>query len=483
MVRTSWFVVGMVCALVGCSKREGNAAVGAASATAPAIAAASAMSAAAASPAPAASSIAPAEAKPEVKPEAAATVASEAPSSFAGGTKENIEGAVGQGCEARSAQGWLEFLCRKKNGTGGHPVRAILDAENNQEVLADEHGELKLTLPYNGNDTKDVTIEWSDTRYVLRLKGASGKLEWSAGGLELRRACARVQDASKARLSEAQKLAAPAAVTAAEAAKLPRFGVCQQAGFGSYAVGLKSLAADGEGSERKLKASLEVMYVSDTGAQRSAELGSFEFFPGGFTLSPLRVYDYDDDGKDELIVAYELTAAPESEAAPPAVIWSLTDSSIVPYAKSPTFGRGGVAIEQLDFDMRPDLGDYGPYVAMLTASCGAKNCPPRITGPRFFFHSLPDGGFARDDSAAKAALKRACSKKPEPIVVESAGVANVVQTAKNVACASAWGVPGATISTELAGKRGAVCGTNEACPLLAALEKWAGSAPPVTLAQ
>ncbi|HET9934142.1 MAG TPA: hypothetical protein VFQ35_25745, partial [Polyangiaceae bacterium] len=60
--------------------------------------------------------------------------------------KETIENAVGQGCEARSAEGWLEFLCRKKNGTGGRPVRATWPTENpsedagaSQEVLADEH--------------------------------------------------------------------------------------------------------------------------------------------------------------------------------------------------------------------------------------------------------------------------------------------------------------------------------------------------------
>ncbi|MGC4093897.1 MAG: hypothetical protein QM756_39525 [Polyangiaceae bacterium] len=471
MVRTTSFVLGLVFSVAGCSKKEGSAPASAQSATPLAVSSAS----------PLASS-APSAAPPAVAPATAMTASSEAPSSFAGGNKENVDGAVGQGCEARSSQGWLELLCRKKNGTGGHPVKAILDAENNEEVLADEQGELKLTVPFGADASKDVKIEWTDTSYVLHVKGASAKLEWASGGLELRRACAKVQDESKARVSEAQKAPAPNALSAAEAAKLPRFGVCQQAGFGSFAVALKGLSAEGEASERKLRAALSLVFVGADGSRKSGDFGSFEFAPGGLSLLPARVYDYDDDGKDELIVPYEHTPPSDAAAAAaPAAIWSLSDSGIVPYAKSPSIGVGGFAIEQLDFDMRPDLGDFGPFVATLGSNCGAKSCPPRVSGPRFFYHSLPDGGFSRNDAAALGALKRACSKKPEPLLVEAAGSVNVSQTGKNIACALGWGVPAATISAELASKKALLCASSESCPLLATFETWAGAAPPATL--
>ena len=356
------------------------------------------------------------------------------------------------------------------------------DAGANEEVLADEHGELKLKLPYSGDAARAVTIEWSDTRYVLHVNGPTGKLEWAAAGLDLRRACAHVQDESKARVTEAQKAPAPAGLSAAEAAKLPRFGVCQAAGFGSYALGLKSISAEGEGSARKLTASLEVIFVAENGARKSAEFGRFSFAPGGLSFAPLRVYDYDDDGKDELIVPYELSApAATSDDAVPAAIWSLTDASIVPYAKSPSVGQGGLGVEQLDFDMRPDLSDYGPYVALLPSNCGVKSCPARVTGPRFFFHSLADGGFSRDDAAAKAALKRACPKKLEALLVDSAGSLNLAQSAKNIACALAWGSTPSAVNAELAQKRALVCGDAESCPLLSAFEKWAAAAPPALI--
>lgn len=485
MVRTRSFIRGAAFVfVVGCSKKEETSAGAIVSSS---TANASGGSAVVATPGPSASSATVELARTSAPP--APAPASEAPASFASGTKESIENAVGQGCEARSSQGWLEFLCRKKNGTGGHPLRATWpsdDATENggapREVLADEHGELKLKLPYSGDATRDVTIEWSDTRYVLRVRGPSAKLEWASGGLELRRSCAHVQDASKTRIAEAQRSASPGALTAAEASKLPRFGTCQQAGFGSYALGLKAISAEGEGRERKLRAALEVIFVAENGSRRSADFGTFAFAPGGLSVSPLRVYDYDDDGKDELIVPYELTPSPGVEAVVPAAIWSLSDATLIPYANSPSVRQGGFAIEQLDFDMRPDLGDYGPYVAALGSSCGAKACPERVTGPRFFFHSLPDGKFARDDTAAKAALKRACVKKPESVVSESGGSVNVAQTAKNIACARAWGATPTSISAELSQKRAALCGEAESCPLFDEFGKWANAAPPTQIA-
>ena len=48
--------------------------------------------------------------------------------------------------------------------------------------------------------------------------------------------------------------------------------------------------------------------VDVDGARKSASFGSVEVAPGGFEMSALQVYDYDDDGKDELIVPYELKA-------------------------------------------------------------------------------------------------------------------------------------------------------------------------------
>ncbi|HWZ91905.1 MAG TPA: hypothetical protein VNW92_23740, partial [Polyangiaceae bacterium] len=331
--------------------------------------------------------------------------------------------------------------------------------------------------PFHDGESKDVTLEFSDTRYVLHIAGTSAKLEWAAGGLPLRRACAKLGDESKAVLKNAQQGAGPDRVLAAEIAKFPRFGVCQPAGLGSWALALK-VGASGEAAERRLHAEIDVVRVSEHGEVQSASFASFEFAPGGLEVSPLQTYDYDDDGKDELIVSYELTALPAgATAAHPPNIWSFSDSGVAAYAKAPTLDPGGASIEQLEFDMRPDIGSYGPFAAWFGADCGLKQCPTRLTGPRFFFRSLPDGGFAQGDSAAKAALERACPKRPEAIVVPT----NVAQTAKNLVCARVLGVSSQTITLELTEKHAVLCGEATACPLGTTLEAWAKLTPPITL--
>src|SRR6188768_1010242 len=87
---------------------------------------------------------APAAEAPKPEPAAAAPEAPKtlgaAPTSFKGGTKETIAAAVGLGCEATSLDGWLQLLCRKKNGTGGHPVRAVVKGGEPAAPSAQEPG-------------------------------------------------------------------------------------------------------------------------------------------------------------------------------------------------------------------------------------------------------------------------------------------------------------------------------------------------------
>lgn len=387
--------------------------------------------------------------------------------------------------------GWLQFLCRKRNGTGGHPVRATVhgnarsgpigtsgtenepaDASTGDELLANEQGELNVVLPWSGTEQREVEIEWSDTSYSLHLNGPKATLEWSASGVPLRRACQRLQDEGKAVLSAAQKAEGEARLTTTEAAKLRRFGVCQQAGFGSWAIALKAAAGKGEGATRAQHLELDVVRIDREGARLSTSFGSFDVAPGGFELAPLQAYDYDDDGRDELIAPYEIRASAGAAPSYAAPIWSFSDSAITAYAKAPSVG-GGIAIEQLDFDMRPDLSTYGPFVAYLGADCGLKTCPPRVTGPKLFWHATPDGAFTDDDEAARSALKRAsCQSKPANVVVEVGGGVNVAQTAKNLVCARAWGVTAETIGAELVAKHAGLCGEAAACPLQSRFEAW-----------
>ena len=485
----AWLVLGV---LVGCSKSQPTAAPADSSSSQAAALASAPVASAPSSAAPAAASAASAP---------AAATPSNAPASFKGGTKESIGNAVGLGCEATSLDGWLQLLCRKKNGTGGHPVRAAVhgnpasdqhgddgsenavpDASAGDEITANEQGELDIVVPWSGDQKRDVEIEWTDTSYTLHVNGPKASLEWAASGVPHRRACQQLLDESKAVLSAAQKAEGEARLTTSETSKLNRFGTCQPGGLGSWAIALKSASGKGEGAARLHHLELEVVRVDLQGARKSASFGSFDVAPGGLELAALQVYDYDDDGRDELIVPYEIKAAPGAPPTFVAPIWSFSDSAVTAYAKAPTVG-GGIGVEQLDFDMRPDFSTYGSFVAWLGADCGLKACPPRLTGPKLFLHSAPDGSFADSDETVRSALKRAsCQSKPATVVVEAGGSLNAAQTAKNLVCSKAWGVSNEAISAELTSKHAALCGEAATCPLQSTLEAWLKLPLPVELA-
>ncbi len=485
-----WLVLG---AVVACSKSQPAGGSAPASSNPPAGVASS--QAASAPPASAAAATPPAPAP------------SGAPASFKGGTKETIGAAVGLGCEATSLDGWLQLLCRKKNGTGGHPVRAVIhgqaaaaapaaqepgseaadpnapDGPNAAELTPNEQGELTVVVQYSGDEKRDVNIEWTDTSYTLHVTGPKATLEWVASGIPHRRACQQLLDETKAVVAAAQKQDGEARLTTTEASKLPRFGVCQPGGLGSWALALRIATGKGEGAARQLHLELDVVRVDVEGARKSANFGSVDAAPSGFELASLQVYDYDDDGKDELIVPYELKATGGAAPTYPPAIWSFSDAGVAAYAKAPQVS-GGIGVEQLDFDMRPDFGTYAGFVAFLGADCGLKTCPGRVTGPKLYWHSSPDGSFTEHDDATKSALKRAaCQSKPATVVVEAGGSLNAVQTAKNLVCARAYGVTPDVISAELTSKHAALCGEAATCPLASAFEAWLKAPLPVELSQ
>ncbi|WP_437995773.1 hypothetical protein WMF26_31735 [Sorangium sp. So ce185] len=70
----------------------------------------------------------------------------------------------------------------------------------------------------------------TDTRYELQIDGTNAKLEWAGSVVSHRRACQTLFDQNRALISDAQKLEGPAKMSATEATRLPKLGVCQPAG-------------------------------------------------------------------------------------------------------------------------------------------------------------------------------------------------------------------------------------------------------------
>jgi len=442
------------------------------------------------------------------------------PESFSSGEKVEVTNAVGLGCEARSSQGWLQLLCRKKNGTGGRPVRAIRDlaaytaqqanpdaapsenapsekAEPNAAegdsaepaaaglgelpnvIEPDEQGELRVPVPWRAGHTAKLRVEWTDTSYDLEVDGTAARLVLPVS-LGLRRQCEALRKESQAVVDAAEKGTDATGLNRSDVAKLPRFGMCQTAGLGAWSVQLQKLEAAGATPARVVHATFEVAHVDPDGKVQRAPFGTLAFAPQGLQAKPLMVYDYDDDGQQELIVRYDIVKSTEAGAKVPAV-YTLRGGEVRAYDKLEPMGPGGVAVEQLDYDMRPDLADFGPYVAWLSSDCGAKLCPDRISGPQFFAYSEKDGTFSRTHSAALGALKRACPKTPDPIVVTQGDGVNAARTAQQVACAKVWKVDDLAVSAAIEAERSKLCSGVDDCPLYRTLKAWAAVAPPATL--
>ena len=442
---------------------------------------------------PAAPTQAPAAATPTPPPSVPAALTFKAvPEAWDTATKVDVENAIAMSCETKVLGEWLRFTCFKKTGTGGKPKRAVMPALGlpdeklvaveatdggappaMREMLPEDSGMLLVVVPWKASYKASGFIEWTDTKFILRVDGQSAKLAWDVT-VPLRKTCAELERAQKKLSDDAVKAGT---LTEGEAKKLPKFGRCQPAGYGSWAVGLTSLAREpAAGPRPMLQGALEMIWVDFEGKTTRASAGSIDFVADKLQQPRIVAYDYDDDGRDEAVVLYELNGfngpgAPK--AFPP--IWTFDGTAVAAYAKAPALSAGSLFTEQLDSDMRPDLGYFGPFVAWPTGKCGEAACPDRITGPKLFAHSLPDGGFSFDDEAARAAGKRMCSSKPSPVV---AGKTNISRTALNVGCARLWGVSTEDLTAELRAAATTLCGGEADCDALKTLLAWSAEKPP-----
>jgi len=418
----------------------------------------------------------------EAKPVAisAPSTASAAPANDGDATKppENFSGAdavanpvaTGLSCEAKSKDGWLQLLCRKKNGAGGHPKRAVMGTEADApETLPDGQGELTVVVPYHSGAETTGVIEWTDTKYNLNVKDGELKLDWVVT-LEMRRACAELDKASKELVTKAQKSDSPEKLTAMEASKLPHFGTCQPAGHGSWALALRSVDAAGADAARAVSLGIDVVRVGEDGVLSKADFGTVTTRPGGFEIRPLQIYDYDDDGQVELIVPHDVKAiAAGATASAFSAVWSAVSGQVTAFAGFAP-AKGGVQTTHLEYDMRPDLSRYEPFVAYLGDDCGAASCPPRLVGPARFARSLAKGEFSLTDPQAMASLKRACPKVAS-VVAEG----NPTRTAQLVGCARLQGEEKDKLVTELKAKGAKICKGTDTCLLLDALLQFANT--------
>jgi hypothetical protein len=85
---------------------------------------------------------------------------------------------------------------------------------------------------------------------------------------------------------------------------------------------------------------------------KSASFGNIDAAPSGFELASLQVYDYDDDGKDELIRPIRAEGDGRRHADLPASDLVVQRRGVAAYAKAPPVNGRYRHRAASDFDMR-----------------------------------------------------------------------------------------------------------------------------------
>lgn len=458
----------------GCSKSETPLPTGRAETVeAPATPTASAMPSASPAPAPSAT---------------AASADAPAPAAWTKAPKFAVKAELGLGCETRRLPGWLRVLCRSKNGTGGSPTEIVIGDGSTPGASGELVGEeLVFVTPWRAGTRVSADFVWTNTRYTLAAEWPAGSAEpaspgafkW-AGEIAVHRACAKLQADHQRIVDDAKKASDP--VPAAQAMLLPRgLGECREAGLGSWAVTLGALSAAKCGTDACVSASFEIVRVQPDGKRLSAKLGELAFVPGNLKLVPPVVYDWNADGRDDLLVVLEHEPADSEKAqalaaAPSPILssfWTWTDTEVVAYPKAPALAVATTV--QIGGDARPDPAGRGPFLAYLPSRCGISGkCPRTLAGPLFAARSNADGSFALDDAASRSHLEKACGKPPASLVG-----ADLEKTALNVACARARGTASEDLKRDLAAQKAGLC-SEEPCLAYETLVRWADAKPPAT---
>jgi hypothetical protein len=211
-------------------------------------------------------------------------------------------------------------------------------------------------------------------------------------------------------------------------------------------------------------------------------VGLINLHLGGYyeqSLEPPTTFDWDGDGRDEIVVTTSAIDTWWRSEGPHGRVWRAASDGakgrIEHYPAAESIDVRGV--RDVDADGRPDLETYVPYLGYSADyRVSGKSVP--VHGPLFVARSLPDGTFALDDPASHAAARAYCPKAPvAPYVVFAAnGEANEEISAKQIVCARLWGVATTTLEAEI--QR---CGDGDACLGRDVWRRWAKVAPPLVL--
>lgn len=165
------------------------------------------------------------------------------------------------------------------------------------------------------------------------------------------------------------------------------------------------------------------------------------------------LFDLDGDGEPEL--AFEVASeGPEGGGGVSHVshhLYTFKDGAVKPYPLPAVLG--GRPLRDVDGDGRPDI--VIEFDTEDRLSCDGWRWD-RVVGPSLVAHGLPGGRFSTNDAVAALHARKACPSRPSVVVARGETPPGATkpliddgQTAINVVCARAWGVPSKDIVAAL----------------------------------
>src|SRR5690606_27917840 len=279
------------------------------------------------------------------------------------------------GCTSLHRDGWVQVTCDAETLARGRAVKATLKEggiEDQSELMPLPDGRLQLVLPWQPAKRALALLEFSKGSFELATNNATGAFRRMLPRPQ-GEACDKLAAETSARLKKLRE-AESGPVRQLDLKRFPKLGKCEIWRDDAWAFELADVRGVGESVEREVSLTLNVTHVDPSGAVARAAWGPLVFAPGRVAISDVSLLDYDSDGAAEVIVRYEVLARGErAERRPQAHlprVFTYKQKRVTPYAPAGVGGQGGAVAEQLEDDGRPDLGDYGPYVAWLGAGCG-----------------------------------------------------------------------------------------------------------------
>jgi hypothetical protein len=217
----------------------------------------------------------------------------------------------------------------------------------------------------------------------------------------------------------------------AQLGKTPAFHYCHPSGNGVWVVQLTDVAMEAPSGESGRSCGASAHYVVawvTAGVSNKSDVRTAEAFADSTrTLEIPYQFDYDGDGRDEILVrSSDWFNGARSEGK--MEVLRASPRGIEPY---PVGFRYTDAVDA-DGDGRPDLLDADYYHAV--APCGLDGVD--LDGPPLLLHALADGKFSMSDEVARRWAVTQCPNAPAP----------PFRTPMDAACGRLWGKSIADVS-------------------------------------